>query len=243
MTVVCVLAHPDDEMRCLGTLLRLRERGRRFAFVTVSGGDKGLPFGEATPEETVALRAGEMQQVAAAFDAEHVSLGREDGFVEDDTALRRELVGTLRRLGAETIFTHWTTDYNADHEVTARATVAAALLVNLPSFEPQVPALAHPPRIWHVNPGDGYGFEGTHFVEHHAAHAAEKAALVRLHDSQMAVMRELRGDDYADEMAALDRQVGARLLAGPTEAFRPCLSERRIPWPDDLPGRLDGGRP
>lgn len=240
MTVVCVFAHPDDEMRCLGTLIRLHEEGRRIAFVTVSGGDKGQPFGGATREETVAVRDAEMRRVAATLDAGYRRLGHEDGFVGDDVALRRELIAALREFGAETVFTHWTHDYNPDHVITARETVAAALLAGLPSFEPQTPALVAAPRIWHTHPGDGYGFEPTHFVELSAPHAALKAHVIRMHESQMAVMRELRGDDYADEMAAMDARIGSRLMAGPVESFRPCLSERRIPWPGDLPGRLTG---
>ena len=241
MTVVCVFAHPDDEMRCLGTLLRLHEQGRQVAFVTVSSGDKGQPFSGATREETVAARHAEMSRVAASFDAPYLSLGHEDGFVEGGAPLRRELIRALRELGAVTVFTHWTDDYNPDHVVTARETVAAALLSGLGSFEPEVPALVAAPGIWHTHPGDGYGFEPTHFVELSSATAARKTELIRLHESQMAVMREMRGDDYADEMATMDARTGARLLAGPVESFRPCLSERRIPWPSDLPGRLATG--
>jgi hypothetical protein len=52
----------------------------------------------------------------------------------------------------------------------------------------------------------------------------------------MGVLRKLRGRDYADEMIDEDRLQGARLTVGYAEAFRPCLAERRIPWPSDLPG-------
>ena len=54
----------------------------------------------------------------------------------------------------------------------------------------------------------------------------------------MAVMRQLKGHDYADEMADDDRRQGARLMTRYAESFRPCLAERRIPWPTDLPGPL-----
>ena len=54
----------------------------------------------------------------------------------------------------------------------------------------------------------------------------------------MDVMRRLRGHDYADEMLDEDRRQGRRLMVEHAEAFRPCLAERRIPWPSDLPGAL-----
>ncbi len=240
MKYACVFAHQDDEMRCLGTLLRLRERGHEVAFVAVTGGDKGLPF--ADPEDqhrAVAVRDAEMRNVAAAFDATYLCLGREDGFLYDDDALRRDLIAALRSVDADVLFTHWTADYNNDHVVTAKAVTDAALFTNLASFEPQIPAVENVPRIWYVDTGAGYGFEATHFVELAERHMTRKSELVRLHASQMDVMRQLRGRDYADEMADADRATGARLMSAYAEAFRPCLSERRIPWPSDLPGRLD----
>jgi hypothetical protein len=71
---------------------------------------------------------------------------------------------------------------------------------------------------------------------------AEKTELIRRHVSQMAVMRELRGYDYADEMAMETHRQGARFMVAHAEAFRPCLAERRIPWPSDLPGALDAAQ-
>jgi LmbE family N-acetylglucosaminyl deacetylase len=239
MKIVTVFAHQDDEMRCLGTLLRLREVGHLIAMVCVSSGNKGLAFGNADDQaRAAAVRAAEMRAVADELGAEYHCLDREDGFVWEDAALRRELIALLRELGAELILTHWATDYNSDHMATANAVVNAALFVNLPSFEPSTPALENVPAIFHVNPGDGYGFEATHFVELDDELAETKARLVRLHVSQMAVMRQLRGRDYADDMDDEDRRQGARLMVDRAESFRPCLSERRIPWQSVLPGPI-----
>ena len=239
MKYVCVFAHQDDEMRCLGTLIRLQEAGHEFAFITLTAGDKGLPFDDdQRAGHAASVRDEEMRSVAAAFGAEYVCLGREDGFLYDDAALRRGVIAALRRVKAEVIFTHWTTDYNADHVVTAKVVTDASLFTSLASFESQVPALGAVPRIYHVDPGPGYGFEGTHFVELSERHRDRKADLIRLHRSQMEVMQRLIGSDYADQMTAADRQTGGRLLVDQAEPFRPSLAERRIPWPSDLPGRL-----
>jgi N-acetylglucosamine malate deacetylase 1 len=232
----CVFAHQDDEMRCLGTLLRLREAGHTVAFVALTNGDKGLPFDPGT--DAAGTRAAEMTAVAEALDAEYRCLGREDGFLYDDEAVRRELIRVLRELAPDVVFTHWTTDYNPDHVTTARLATDAALFTTLRSFEPDTPALERVPRIFHTDPGSGYSFEATHFVELAESHAARKAELIRLHRSQMDVMRQLSGADYADQMDAADRSTGDRLLVPRAEAFRPCLAERRIPWPTDLPGPL-----
>jgi LmbE family N-acetylglucosaminyl deacetylase len=236
---VCVFAHQDDEMRCLGTLLRLAERGAKISFLCVTNGNKGLPFDEkATPERAAQVRETEMRSVAAAFGAQYRCLGYDDGALFESLELRKKLITALCELKADLIITHWTSEYNDDHVVTGKAVTDAALFTNLASFVPDAEPLARVPRIFYVNPGDGYGFEATHFVALSAGHAARKAELIRLHDSQMAVMRQLRGHDYADEMADDDRRHGIRLMTDHAESFRPCLAERRIPWPTDLPGPL-----
>ncbi|WP_433304208.1 PIG-L deacetylase family protein [Actinoplanes sp. CA-030573] len=239
MNVVCVFAHQDDEMRCLGTLLRMREAGHSIAFVCVTRGDKGLAFDPGIDHDTAAaIRDEEMRAVGDAFGASYRCLQREDGFLAEDSDLRRELVVTLRELRAELVFTHWVRDYNSDHVVTASAVTDAALFTTIASIEPHTPALPSVPRLYYTHPGEGYDFEPTHFVELAARHREVKTELIRLHRSQMDVMRRMRGHDYADEMADEEKRLGARLMTDYVEAFRPCLAERRIPWPYDLPGAL-----
>ncbi|GII65293.1 hypothetical protein Skr01_53780 [Sphaerisporangium krabiense] len=241
MNVVCVFAHQDDEMRCAGTLLRLREAGHALALVCVTLGDKGLAFDTAVGYDAATeIRDREIRSVAASLGASYRCLGREDGFLADDAALRHDLITTLRELRADLVFTHWTSDYNDDHVVTAKAVTDAALFTTIASIRPDVAALERVPGIFYTHPGEGYGFEATHFVQLSSDHHAEKTRLIRLHRSQMDVMRRMRGHDYADEMAAEDRRQGGRLMVEYAEAFRPCLAERRVPWPTCLPGPLPG---
>lgn len=102
MRYACIFAHPDDEMRCLGTLLRLREAGHEVSFVAVSAGDRGLPYqpleehGRATE-----IRAAEMQSVAAAFDGEYICLDQPDGYVVDSGSLRQAMIDR-RTVGVRT---------------------------------------------------------------------------------------------------------------------------------------------
>ena len=42
MNVVSIMAHQDDEMRCLGTMLKCRARGDRLWFITLTDGAKGF---------------------------------------------------------------------------------------------------------------------------------------------------------------------------------------------------------
>ena len=108
---------------------------------------------------------GENEAVAAELSARYVCLDHEDGFLSEGPDLRHELIDTLRLLQPDVVFTHWRQDYNDDHVVTSKAVTDAALFVSIPSFLSQHPALPRPPAIFYVDPGRGYGFEGTHFVE------------------------------------------------------------------------------
>jgi N-acetylglucosamine malate deacetylase 1 len=239
VNVVCVFAHQDDEMRCLGTLIRLAETGASIGFVCTSNGNGGLAFERGdSRQQARQVRDAEMRSVAAEFGGRYECLDVADGELYETPELRAKLIAALRDMRADLVITHWTSEYNPDHVVTGRAVTDAALFTNLPSFEPSVPPLVAVPRIFYVNPGEGYGFEATHFVPLSERHQQRKTELIRRHGSQMAVMRQLRGHDYADEMVAEDRRQGIRLMVDYAESFRPCLAERRIPWPSDLPGKL-----
>lgn len=240
MNITVVVAHQDDERTCLATLLRLkRERDARVTLVAVTNGDKGMSWDPSVPlEEAARTRRREMQAVADALDAEYVCLERVDGFLTEDTELRLELIETLRRSRADLVFTHYLRDYNPDHVVTGEATCWAALFSEIASIQTVTPALESAPRIFHLDPGAGYGFEASHFVPFDDELAAEKARIIRLHASQMEVMAELYGRDFADRTTHEDRARGARLPADYAEGFAPCLMDRRIPLPGDLPGAL-----
>jgi len=237
MNVVCVFAHQDDELTCVATLLRLkREHGDSIAFVALTNGENGAAWDPDRPhEDVIATRAGEMQAVADALDARYICLEQPDGLLFDGPEIRLALIEALRVTRAQLVFTHPLRDYHLDHEATARLTCLAALQAEIASVRTASAALPSAPAIFHVDPGDGYGFETTHFVAYDQELADEKARIGRLHASQMEVMRALRGRDYADLALDADRQRGARLVVPYAEGFRPCLMERRIPTASLLP--------
>lgn len=237
MNIVCVTAHQDDEMACLGTLLRLhRERDAKISFVTLTNGDRGASWSPDVPlASTAAVRAAEMQSVADAFGGTHVCVGEPDEFLFDTTEVRMRLIEALRSLSAELVFTHNPREYNQDHVTTAQITCHAALMTEIASIPTESPALARAPGIFHLNPGDGFGFDGTHFVTLPPEVIEEKSRLIRLHVSQMEVLRERTGRDFADRMEERDRLTGARLGQDAAEVIRPSLLDRRIPFGNVLP--------
>jgi LmbE family N-acetylglucosaminyl deacetylase len=102
---LAVYAHPDDpEVSCGGTLARWAAGGAEVHVVICASGDKGSMDPATSPKALAARRAEEVAAATAALGlAGHHLLGRPDGEVSNDTALRAELVELVRRLRPEAI--------------------------------------------------------------------------------------------------------------------------------------------
>jgi LmbE family N-acetylglucosaminyl deacetylase len=102
--VLAVGAHPDDaEFYAGGTLARLAESGAHVALVVCTGGGRG----GRDLDDPVAARAAE-QEAAARHVPFHAreNLGRADGELVNDDALRERLVLALRRHRPDLVVTH-----------------------------------------------------------------------------------------------------------------------------------------
>jgi N-acetylglucosamine malate deacetylase 1 len=236
MNIVHVAAHQDDEGHTLGTLLKYRRQGgHRITFICTTNGDKGMSFSPEIPlAEAAATRDREMRSVAAALDARYICLGGSDEFLSDTEEMRLKLIDAFRECETDLIFTHWTSDYNLDHTTTSRLVFQASMNSIIASMRTAHPALKTTPKIFYWDVGDGYDFEGTHFVAIDEDLALEKARILRLHKSQMEVMRKI-GPDFADLLLERARLTGSRVGVPYAEAFRPCLASRRTPLANMLP--------
>jgi hypothetical protein len=112
---------------------------------------------------------------------------------------------------ADLLFTHFPQDYNLDHSATSALVFQAALLSQIASVRTESPALARVPPIFYVDPGPGFGFEATHFVEIDDATAGQMRQIVGLHKSQMAVSQRLLGKDYRDMIEERLKAAGQRV--------------------------------
>jgi hypothetical protein len=175
-----------------------------------------------------------MRAVAGALGADYVCLGAEDEFLYDTQEMRLRLMDALRAAEAELIFTHWVRDYNLDHTTTSRLVFQMSMNSIIASMKTEHPALSVTPKIFYWDVGDGFGFEGTHFVELPEELVREKVRILRLHASQMEVMRKI-GPDFADLLYERARAVGQRVGVPFAEVFRPCLASRRTPLASMLP--------
>jgi LmbE family N-acetylglucosaminyl deacetylase len=236
MRVLFIGAHPDDEMSCLGTLLLYRRRGDSLALVCTTNGDKGMSDDPDFPhDECARIRDAEMRDVARELGADYTCLGAADEALYDTWENRLSLIEAIRRARPDLVFTHHPQDYNLDHTTTSTLVFQAALLAQIASVRTESPVLGRVPPIFYVDPGPGFGFEATHFVELDEAAVREARRLMGLHRSQMDVSRRLLGKDYRDAVEERQRAAGERVGVPFAEAFRPCLASRRTPLARLLP--------
>jgi LmbE family N-acetylglucosaminyl deacetylase len=127
-------AHPDDaDFGAGGLVATWAARGCEVTVVCVTDGDGG-GFDASVPREDVpTIRRAEQQAAADALGAkECVFLGRPDGAVEVDQALRRDLARVIRERRPEAVVTHapernyrFVFLYHPDHLATGAAVLAA----------------------------------------------------------------------------------------------------------------------
>jgi LmbE family N-acetylglucosaminyl deacetylase len=232
MNVVSIMAHQDDEMRCLGAMLKCRARGDKLFFITVTDGCKGFVQNPTiSRQEAAAIRDQEMGSLAAEVGAGYINLGEEDEFLYDTAEVRLKLIEAIRACGADLIFTHNTQDYNADHTTVNSLVLHCAMQSCLPVLPTQSPALGRHPAVFMCDPMGAFSFTPSHYVDITDFHQ-EKVRLLELHTSQEEAMQRAlqRGMEALCENIARFRgeQVGCDFA----EAFVPLPSRGALkPFP------------
>lgn len=212
MNIAMIGARRDDEMLCLGTLLKYRQlKKHRFSLVYLTSGDKGIsddPKGGYA--KTAKIRAMEATMVAKEFDATLGIPNPDEGWY-DTYENRLAVLECIRRHTIDLIFTHHTSEYNLDHNITSDIVFQAALLALIASIRTKSPALKQDPKIFYMNPGEAYGFEGARFVEIPERLVKQMIRVMGHHKSPMAVARRLLCADYRDSIRGRLKSVGERL--------------------------------
>ncbi len=232
MNVVSIMAHQDDEMRCLGTLLKCRARGDRLAFIVLTDGAKGMVQNPQMPgEQAAAIRASEMDALAGAIGAATLTLGESDEFLYDTPSVRMALIEAIRATQAELIFTHYTEDYNLDHMTVSRLVRHCAMQAVLPVLPTaSLPLEAHP-AIFMVEPHGAINFPASHYVDISPFHA-EKVRLLQHHSSQEEAMRAATGSGFEAICARVESYRGDLAGCQWAEAFIPMQGRGSIkPYP------------
>ncbi len=230
MNVVSIMAHQDDEMQCLGTMLKCRSRGDRLFFVVLTDGSKGFCHRPTiTPEEAARIRNEEMNGLACQLNAVYLNLQEPDEFLYDTKEVRLKLIEAIRRTRAELIFTHYYEDYNQDHATVATLVKHCAMQAALPVIATESQPLADYPAIFMARPHGFLMFPVTHLVDVHACEE-EKIALAKFHRSQEEAMEmDIEGGQGLGGVVRMgDAYWGEQADCGYAEAFTPMRARGAI---------------
>ncbi len=219
MNVVSIMAHQDDEMRCLGTMLKCRARGDRLFFVTLTDGAKGfVQRPDIDYAEAVRIRHEEMSAVARAAGGTYLNLREKDEFLYDTPDVRMKLIEAIRATGADLIFTHYQEDYNLDHSTTHSLVRHCAMQSCLPVLPTESAPLAEHPAVFQIEPHGPIPFAPTHYVDI-SGQQADKARLLAMHASQEEATRKALGKGLGELCEITSRFRGWQVGREHAEAF------------------------
>ncbi len=233
MNVVFVGAHQDDEMNCLGTLIKYSRRGDRVSVITISNGDKGAQYDPSMPHEEVArIRMAESAAIMEALGGTYHCLGQEDEQIVDNREVREGLTRLLRQLRADVVITCPPQDYNPDHYITGEITYHAVMLTTVRTMYEDVPILDATPAMYYTDTCAGLHFEPMFYVDISDVFAY-KCELLQHFKTQMINMQVFGGYDLVTYSEIMNRFRGLQCGVRYAEAFR---AETR--WPRARPGVL-----
>lgn len=236
MNIVSIMAHADDEMRCLGTMLKCRARGDRLCFVTVADGSVGFAHDpDISREEAARIRASEMDALAARLDGRHLTLGERDGYLYDNPDLRARLIRVIRETRADVIFTHYPEDYNADHVVVSGLVRHCCMLASYAREMGYGPPLPRHPAVFMIEPHGLITFPASTAVDITEV-AGEKLRLLQdSHRSQEAGMQRAHGRGFERLVGTTDAYWGQKCGCGMAEVFVPMPGRGSISTQPVLP--------
>ncbi len=232
MNIVSVMAHADDEMRCLGTMLKCRARGDQLFFITLTDGSKGFVQNPAIIRtEAAAIRQAEMESLVKGAGGEYLNLNELDEFLYDTPETRMKLIEAIRWSKADLLFTHYHEDYNLDHTTVNRLVRHCAMQACLPVLPTASPPLAESPAIFQCEPFGAFHFPATHYVDITDFHAL-KIQLLQHHTSQETAMQAAVGAGLAELCTRLEAFRGEQVGCTFAECFLPMPGRGSIkPYP------------
>jgi LmbE family N-acetylglucosaminyl deacetylase len=232
MHIVSLMAHQDDEMYCLGALLKYRARGEKVYFITLTDGAKGfVQQPDIASEEAARIRDAEMRDVAQYLDAEYINLQEPDEFLYDTPEVRMKVIEAIRCTRADVIFTHYHEDYNLDHTTVSSLVRHCAMQACLPVLPTTSPPLTSHPAIFMICPHGAFTFPATHFVDISDIEDKKINAL-KLHRSQEMAMQQAVNAGFDALCRRLDAYWGQQVGCRYAEGFVPMRGRGSIkPYP------------
>src|SRR4029077_17723259 len=144
--ILAVLAHPDDEFLCAGTLARAKADGGAIGISVLCRGDKGQP--DPPIPNLAEVRRAEMAASAKLLGAELFFGNFGDGELFDAVASRAIVIEQYRQFRPSLVLAHAPFDYHADHRAASGLAEAASWFSASPGHHTASPPLEPPPAVW-----------------------------------------------------------------------------------------------
>ena len=140
--LIVIAAHPDDlETMCGGTLALLIQRGVKVFSVNCTLGDIGTADTSQSRSALATTRLAETEAAAQILGIEQTfNLGRPDGELVPDLALRAQVARLYRLTQADTLWTfdpYWTGQIHPDHRAAGQVALDAYMPSKMPLYQPQ----------------------------------------------------------------------------------------------------------
>lgn len=103
--IMTLIAHPDDETLCSGTLAKLSKMGNRVVLVVATNGDKGTHDASIKPSDISAIRRKEMEKAAEVIGATVEWLGFPDGTLSNANNLKEAVFRVIRKYRPDVMVT------------------------------------------------------------------------------------------------------------------------------------------
>ena len=140
--LIVIAAHPDDlETICGGTLFQLAQQGVTIFSVNCTLGDIGTNDEKYNRSTLAAARLQETEAAAKLLGiTQTFNLGRPDGELLPDLALRADIARLYRLTQADTMLTFdpfWTGQIHPDHRAAGQAALDAYMPSKMPLYRPE----------------------------------------------------------------------------------------------------------
>ncbi|MDR0431243.1 MAG: PIG-L family deacetylase [Tannerellaceae bacterium] len=150
--VIMFGAHPDDcEFYAGGTAALFAQMGHKVKFVSLTNGNKGHHL--LKPDEIVARRKKEMQEVARILNIEYDYIDNNDGELQPTVENRKKVIKMICDWKADIVITHRSNDYHPDHRNTAIIVQDAAYMIGVPLMVPDGTPLRKAPVFLYMADG------------------------------------------------------------------------------------------
>lgn len=228
MRYLAIGAHPDDlELRCFGTLAKLKAQGHAIGVCNIANGSLGhvtIP-----PEKLKVIRHAEAAAAAALIGAEHFVADVDDMTLDrHNQAVIQRVAEIIRRFRPDVIFTNDPNDYHPDHIEASWLVFHASFSSSLPNY--QTDSANHPvvPLIYYFDTAKGLHFEPTEFVDITDYMDLRLQAFL-CHQSQLEWLQSHTHANAAEKTKIHAAFRGYQCGVDYAEAFRLCPAAHRVP--------------